>query len=137
MHKQEKHEIQRVLLSKTCRNLDNVALTLFSSIATWFICCFQVKFLSTWIPKYLTESVSLSFTNLIFDLLPSRFLEVKSICSVLPALREILFAFNWFDKVFKFFLPANDVWQLKFRRLISSAQWFNLKCLIARCKSLM
>ena len=56
-------DLPRVFLSKTCHNLNknNIGFIQFHNNVVIF--CVQVKFLSTWIPNYLTQSALQSFLS--------------------------------------------------------------------------
>ena len=119
------------------------AFALFSCITISETWCFQFKFLSTLMPRYLTESVRKSclLFSLTLTSLSNFFLWCLKITnSVFCKFREILFAIKQSVKFFisRFpYLLSLVIDSLKWRRFVSSAKWWTLQNFIAWFKSLI
>ena len=114
---------------------------LFSLMERSLIWYYQLRFVSIFIPRYLTLLIGYSLLPYNFNFkLPSNFfyLDLKITISVFFTLSEILFAFNQLCKCFKSVLTSLFSFLIEFlghKRLVSSAKGWTLPNFIAWLRS--
>ena len=138
-----KYYIDRLILKfllRKCLPLDNIALAQFNLTVTLLIFWCQFNSSSILTPRYFTESVAynLSPFNFGFKVVFECFLiDLNRTTSILLTLKQILSARSKYERYFKSLVSYLFIFLielLKFKRFVSSANWWTLSKWDHLCK---